>query len=128
MVHWGSVCCEPPVPKNNEDGLWRRTLVEASLVVCLSRVKEDNIDEWMFRLRLAQELLDPQLFKLLLPSRSKKSKWREKDINPSVLRRWVGLWTNASNMTRHEWLNAVIHKMVERVERRVKTEVADAVA
>jgi hypothetical protein len=125
MVHWGSVCCDPPVPKSNEDGLWRQCLVEASLVVCLSKVTEANIEEWLFRLRLAQKLLDPEMFKLLLPSRSKKSKWREKDIDAGVLRRWVGLWTNAKSMERMEWINAVAHKVVERVERQVRDELKE---
>ena len=121
MIHWGSVCCDPPVPTSKRDGLWRQCLIEASMVVCISRLRKDNLDEWLFRLRFAQRVLDSDLFKLAVPTkRNGKTTLKEHDISAKILRRWVGLWTNASNLTREEWVNAVIHKVVQRVEGGVK--------
>lgn len=128
MVHWGSVLCQPPVPKSDMDGLWRQCLIEGSLVVCLSRLTDDNLREWLFRIRLAQRLLDQELFKIGIPRKRKgKATLVEKDITVKILRRWSGLWTNASNMTREEWVNAVIHKVVQRVEGGVDSEMKSVV-
>lgn len=129
MVHWGSVCCDPPVPKSSRDELWRRTLIEGSLVVCMSRLTQDNMGEWLFRIRFAQRLLDANLFKIGVTRKrgGRRPKLEEIDIDAKILRRWVGLWTNASNMTREEWVNAVIHRVVQRVEGGVDSEMKSVV-
>jgi hypothetical protein len=124
MVKWCSVVCSPPVPTSHRDGLWRRTLIEGSLVVCMSRLTDDNMAEWLFRIRFAQRLLDPGLFKLTTSTKRNGTQMpKEHDVTVKILRRWSGLWTDANNMTRHEWLNAVIHKVVQQVDGGVRSEV-----
>ena len=123
MVHWGSVCCDPPVPKGHQDELWRRCLIEGSLVVGLSKLTDDNIEEWLFRIRLVQRLLHPGLFKLPVSTkRNSKQMLKEHDITFQILRRWSGLWTDTRNMTREEWVNAVIHKVVQQLDGGVRSE------
>lgn len=129
MVHWGSVCCDPPVPKGHQDELWRRCLIEGSMVVGLSKVTKDNVKEWMFRIRFVQRMLHQDLFRIATFRKHKgRPKLVEKDITVAIVKRWAGLWTNASNATREEFVNSVIHRVVQRIEAGVASEIKEGKA
>ena len=56
MVHWGSEDCVPPLPQDDTDAAWRGHLIDWAGVVGLSSVKEDNVEEWMWRLEFSSNV------------------------------------------------------------------------
>jgi hypothetical protein len=101
-VHWGSETCVPPLPKDDTDRAWRAHLIEWAGVVGLSSIREDNVTEWLWRLRFLSKTLGWEAAALCYSE--VKGKHRKEWITLEILQRWVGLWTNWSNVTRKEWV------------------------
>ena len=124
MVHWGSKDCNPPLPTDDTDGCWRAHLVEHAGVVGLSSIKEDNVEEWMWRLTFLQNTLSHEVGCLMWTNQDGK---RRKDfITVTILRRWVGLWTNWSNVKRAEWVKRRMQRLTEVCDATVRSEVREA--
>ena len=119
MVHWGTESCDPPTPVNDEDGYWRRMLVESAGMVGLARVTEANIEEWLWRFAYLRKMLGRDVGCLVF---TKKGKHIYHNVTPQILRRWVGLWTNWSDISRH----AFVRMRQERVENECDAEVRAA--
>jgi hypothetical protein len=119
MVHWGTESCDPPTPTNDMDGYWRRLLIESAGIVGLSRVTEDNIEEWLWRFAYLRTVIGRDIGCVIMGGKAER-KWHK--VTPQVLRRWVGLWTNWSDISRH----AFVRMRQERVEQECDREVRDA--
>jgi hypothetical protein len=102
MVHWGSEDCKPPLPKDDTDADWRSHLVDWSGVVGLSSIQEDNVTEWLWRLTFLSKTLGWEPAALCYSDG--KGGHRKEWITLEILHRWVGLWTNWSNVNRKEWV------------------------
>lgn len=104
-LHWGTEKCKPSLPKDDIDGEWRTGLLWASLGVGLSRIEESNVDEWIFRLRFLERI----------GYSNATEKYPE-----AVVRRWIGLWTNATNEKRSDWLRRYANNLAEDVQRDIE--------
>lgn len=120
MVHWGTESCDPPTPTGETDGYWRRLLIESAGMVGLARVTEDNAAEWLWRFEFLRRMGDKEAGCLVIPKGKGALEYRP--ATPLVLHRWVGLWTNWSDITRHAFVK---HKY-EDLERRCTASVRDA--
>jgi hypothetical protein len=110
MVHWGTESCNPPTPVDDTDGYWRGMLIEAPAIVGLARVTEANIEEWLWRFEYLRTMLGRDIGCLIFTRNGKRV---YDNVTPQILRRWVGLWTNWSDITRH----AFVRQWQERLER-----------
>jgi hypothetical protein len=121
MVHWGTESCDPPTPVDDTDGYWRRLLVESAGMVGLARVTEANIEEWLWRFAYLRTVVGRDAGCLIF---TRKGERVFDKITPQILRRWVGLWTNWSDISRH----AFVKVRQERLEDECAREVHDAMA
>ena len=120
MVHWGSEDCVPPLPQDDTDAAWRGHLIDWAGVVGLSSVKEDNVEEWMWRLAFLQETLGWEPGCLCYGD--EKGGHRREYITFPILRRWVGLWTNWSNVKRAEWVKLRVQRITQDADSAVRRE------
>jgi hypothetical protein len=97
-VVWNTASCDPPTPKDDADAAWRNHLIEHSGVIGLSRITEDNVEDWLWRFTFLQRTLSRDCGCLIWGDGP--GKHRREYITLPILRRWVGLWTNWSNQTR----------------------------
>lgn len=108
-LDWDCEDCANPLPADKEESGIRHALIWASLGLNLGSIKEDNVDEWVFRL-FHQKRLGLDLIYL------------DKDVTPQEVegwvRRWVGMFTNATTKTRKKWLS----EMSEILEKRTVEE------
>lgn len=121
MVHWGTESCDPPTPVDDTDGYWRRLLVESAGMVGLARVTEANIEEWLWRFAYLRTVVGRDVGCLIFTRKGERVFDR---ITPQILRRWVGLWTNWSDISRH----AFVRLRQERLEEECTAAVRDAMA
>lgn len=117
MVHWGSVNCDPPTPMTEEDGYFRAMLIDLSGMVGLSKVNEDNIEEWLWRVEFLRYILgDQNIGQLVFGGKER----RRIPLDPSVLRRWVGLWTNWSHIKRPAFVRQYTENLEQKITRRAR--------
>lgn len=122
MVHWGSVACDPPTPMTEEDGYFRSMLIDLSGMVGLSKVTEGNIEEWLWRVAFLRRVLgDKNIGQLVYGGKE----LRRIPLDPSVLRRWVGLWTNWSSTTRPAFVRQYMDDMANRITRQVRADMEE---
>jgi hypothetical protein len=106
-LHWGSERCDPPLPDGEEEGAWRQTLIFGSCAISLPRLTSETLPEWLWRIRYFQQVCDGTAFQLHYGV-TEPGKKRDEDISVPILKRWVGLWTNASECKkRKEWMAAM---------------------
>lgn len=118
MVHWGSEDCKPPLPKDDHDAAWRAHLIEWAGVVGLSSVTKENAEEWLWRLTFLQKTLGWEPGCLCWSEG--KGKHRKEYITLPILRRWVGLWTNWSNLRRDEWIKLRLSRLTQECDATVR--------
>ena len=101
-------CIAPAVDRFS---IWRDSMIWATMFVGLGSVSEKNIDEWLWRLAFRAQL-----------GRFVSTSCMGEEINPDreVLERFIGLSTNASNMTRNQF----VKKQLEILQREVKQAVS----
>lgn len=117
MVHWGSESSNPPTPMTEEDGYFRSMLIDLSGLVGLSKVTEENIEEWLWRVEfLRHALADRNIGQLKFGGKD----LRRIPLDPSVLRRWVGLWTNWSSITRPAFVRQHMESLEQKITRRAR--------
>lgn len=118
MVHWGTEKCVPPTPTDDTDAAWREHLIGWAGVVGLSSVTEGNVTEWLWRLTFLQRTLgwEPGCLRYA----EGNGKYRDEYITIDILRRWVGLWTNWSNVTRKEFVKLRLQRISDECDRTVR--------
>lgn len=116
-VVWNVASCDPVEAKDHVDLAWRNHLIEHSGVIGLSRITEDNVEEWLWRFTFLQSTLSKDCGCLIWGDGP--GKHRREYITLPVLRRWVGMWTNWSDMTRP----AFVRQRVARLEQACDGEV-----
>jgi hypothetical protein len=100
-LHWSSEECDSPRPIGKREGLERDRIIFATQAVGLSTVTAENLLEWVWRLWVWNELGRGQL----LGNRP-----------ATVLRRWIGLWTNVEDETRDKWKSRLLTAAFERAD------------
>lgn len=117
-LNWNAERCKPVAPIDDRDGDWREFLIWATMSVGLCSVTAKNIEEWLFRLKFLNHvgLGEDSLTYYVEGNREKVP------LTAAVLRRWIGLGTNASEMTRSQF----VKNTVAQVERRVSSQVRSA--
>lgn len=121
MVHWGTASCDPPTPTDEIDTYWRSTLVESAGWIGLARISEANVEEWLWRFEFLRRMGSKEAGCLVFNQRGKVT---YEPIPLVALRRWIGLWTNWSDISRH----AFVKRQYEELERACDRSVRDAVA
>ena len=101
-LNWGSEKCKTPLPKDETEAAWRNIIVWGSLPLCLSRITEDNIEEWLWRAHFMYRISD--LHEAPMCIRTGPSISEEHLVTKEILERWVGLWTNAPYLPRKTWV------------------------
>lgn len=126
-VVWNTASCEQPTPTNEKDGYFRDLIIDLSGPVGLSRVTDVNVEEWLWRVEFLRHIYGDKSIGCLTylnpPGSRSKGERRLEPLTPQILRRWVGLWTNWSNISRH----AFVKRQYEDLERACDREVRDAV-
>jgi hypothetical protein len=118
MVHWGTEKCVPPLPTDDTDGAWRGHLIDWAGVVGLSSITEKNVEEWLWRLEFLSETIGWEAAALCYGDG--KGGHRKEYITLPILRRWVGLWTNWSNVNRKAWVKQRVERLTEGCDRHVR--------
>ena len=78
-------------------------LVYETMVVGLGEITENNIDEWLIRMRLAEKLYGTSLM-----IRDDKGVVKPYHITIEDLEKHIGLWTNAEHIKRKEFVNRCV--------------------
>jgi hypothetical protein len=100
-LHWSTEDCDTPIPRGSREALERDRVIFASQSVGLSTVTAENLTEWVWRLWVWHELGRGQL----LGNRP-----------ATVLRRWIGLWTNVDDEARDKWKSRLLTAAFGRAE------------
>lgn len=116
-LNWDAKACAP-VGENEIDR--RDNLVWATMSLGLSSITAKNVEEWLWRAKFAARLG----FDCTTLTYSD----REEPLTAAILRRWVGLYTNASNETRPAFVKKCIGEVTRRVDRQVKDELKETEA
>jgi hypothetical protein len=113
-LNWSTKKCNPPLPVDDRDGHWSVKLIEATMGLGIHSITEKNIEEWLWRAAFVKRLglgnLDTQYADEVVP------------LTAAILRRWIGLSTNASDFTRAKFKK----ECMEQVERNVAAQVRRA--
>lgn len=123
MVHWGSEDCVPPLPQDDTDAAWRDHFIAWAGVVGLSSIKTDNVEEWLWRLTFLEETLGWEPAALCFAA---KKGHRKEWVTMPIIRRWVGLWANWSNIKRKEWVKLRMDQLTKACDLKVKLELRNA--
>lgn len=92
-----SKCKRPHSCTPEEDQVLRLIIESLIWIVRLPDLNDDNLDEWLFRIRFSDEIHG--------------TSWRVRESRKGLrrkLKRWVGLWTNFYDDTREEWMKSQI--------------------
>lgn len=104
-LDWDCEACANPLPADKEEAGIRTALIWATMGLSLGSIKEDNVDEWVFRIFHQQRLGLDFLY-------------LDKEVTPQEVegwvRRWIGMFTNVSTKPRKKWLK----EMCEILEKR----------
>jgi hypothetical protein len=111
MVHWGTDKCVPPLPQDDRDGDWRTHFIGWASVVGLSSITEANVEEWLWRLTFLSDTVGWEAAALAYGR--KEGGHKKVFVTLPILRRWVGLWTNWSNVKRKEWVKLRVERLEE---------------
>jgi len=108
-LDWDCKKCANPNPVDKEEAGIRTALIWATMGLNLSRISDDNVDEWVFRIFHAKRMglgflhLDDEV--------------TPQDVEGWV-RRWIGMYTNVITKPRKKWLK----EMSEILEKRTVEE------
>lgn len=118
-LNWDATRCKPVAPLDGRDGVWRDILVFGTMTVGLHNITADNIDEWLWRARFLKRIgfSDLELHYAKKEEAPLNKRGRRPKVKPTakttidtiplsaaVLRRWIGLSTNASDYTRKKFV------------------------
>lgn len=120
-LNWSTKECNPPCEPNGRDVHWRDKLIEATMGMGLHTINEKNIEEWLWRAAFAKRLGMGDL-DLRYSNKESHNGLELVPLTAAVLRRWIGLSTNASDYTRAKFKKLVI----DQVERNVTAQVRRA--
>ena len=84
-------------------------LIWGTMTVCLHRVTEDNLFEWMLRMRM-ERAHHSDAFQM------KYQNEKGYYIRLEHLRKFIGLRTNATELTRSKWLKELMERIVRSEE------------
>jgi hypothetical protein len=116
-LDWTTSKCNPPTPQTDQEKDDRTALIWGSRGVGLSRIKESNVEEWVWRMWHQKKTLDHI--------------YLGEGTTPDDLRkwvtRWIGLGTNAPNQTRTQWLKRVSEALARETDRDVRKQEPQAV-
>lgn len=125
-VVWNTASCNPPTPKDDTDGHWRSAIIDISGPIGLSKVTEDNVEEWLWRVEFLRYINgDRKIGCLIYADKRADGGYRLEPLTPAVLRRWVGLWTNWSNYTRASFVKNYVADLEARVTGDVQSELKE---
>jgi hypothetical protein len=94
-LNWDCKNCAEPVPANETESTEREYLILSSLTLDLGEITEANVDEWYFRLKFRE------MIGRAIPTTSQS-------MRMNVIKRWIGLRTNVTTISRKKWINKVI--------------------
>jgi hypothetical protein len=92
-------------------------LIWGTMVVDMGEITDANIGEWLFRMRLGDRMMGGDGYFTMKYERKKRFA-----ITAAHLRKFVGLKTNVSTITRAQWLKKALAQASERVESLVSSE------
>jgi hypothetical protein len=85
-----------------DEGQWQlcNSLIWLTMTVDLHEISEENLEEWRFRLAVVDILIQDGRSRLEI-------------FNPDVLRSFIGLKTNANNVTRTKWMTRMKKALID---------------
>jgi hypothetical protein len=95
-LNYGSSTCTPPA--NEQEAIFHRTLCELTVIIGMPELTEQTAPEFYARIHM-MELTGGTFFK-----RVEEDGLKDLPVTPAMLQRWIGLKTNASKVTRAQFL------------------------
>ncbi len=85
-----------------DEGQWQlcNSLIWLTMTVDLNEITEENLEEWRFRLAIVDILINDGRSRLEI-------------FTPAVLRSFIGLNTNANNVTRNKWMTRMKRALIQ---------------
>lgn len=85
-----------------DEGQWQlcNSLIWLTMTVDLNEITEENLEEWRFRLAVVDILIQDGRSRLEI-------------FTPDVLRSFIGLSTNANNVTRNKWMTRMKKALID---------------
>lgn len=111
--------CNPPLPKDANDNSLREVLIFGSITTGIPDITEKNYKEVFARLHLAEKVYGAYRV------RSAKKGPQPVYLKLSEVKRWIGLHTNVSTMTRAQFLKC-FDRHLDYIIRQAEREEAEA--
>lgn len=114
-LHWDTTNC-PAGPWPGESGSdeeWNilQTLIWASIGIDLGVIHESNVEEWLYRLRFCDRILNEKMYA---------------HIKPEHLRRWIGLSMNVADVSRAKFQTRWVKYIAQNVQANVVAELKES--
>jgi hypothetical protein len=119
--------------KDNDDAIWiksidgegydcepvLKTFIFAGGMVGLSSIKHSNVAEWYARFKVCEEMYDMHFM-----GKIENGEIIDVDLEPEVIREYIGLRTNHSTYSTSEWVKRVVeNQRVELTENQIKARI-----
>lgn len=116
-------CAGPSTCPDNPDQYHpvMNALIWTAMSIGLGAITEKNWEEWVFRIRFSDWVAGETYLRTHTDDGPVKYV-----ITVEEIKSYIGLTTNVSTVTRTKFLNEERRKMVDRINREIKKEVADA--
>jgi hypothetical protein len=95
-LNYGSSTCTPPA--NEQEAVIHRTLCELTVIIGMPELTEKTAPEFYARIHMLEQTGGSFLKK------TEQDGLKDYPITPAFLQRWIGLKTNASKVTRAQFL------------------------
>ena len=117
-LHFDYTACDGRESWTQRDMEILDRLIWGTIVVDIGTITHANIAEWQFRMRMVDRLLGDYFV-------MKYEGGERFFIGPEILRRFVGLRCNVSELSRTKWLKKVVSQASQKVESLVMHEMHD---
>jgi len=116
-LNWNiSKCKDVEEIKSGQEWGTTHALIWATMTVGLGEISENNLNEFLFRLKVIEKTFGPLLI---------KGPGETLCFTPEMVRKRIGLSTNVSNETRSAWLKRQMKYFYETVEKEVREEIKE---
>ena len=113
-LDWNTKASKPSKPKDENESVVQYTLNHLTMIVGMNKITEQNWEEFYARCVVLEKLNGAYM------RRSMKSGLKDRPITVEDVKRWIGMQTNASTMTRAQFLKAHVGGFMMRTIREAK--------
>ena len=113
-LDWNTQASNPPLPQDENEEIVQNTLLHLTMIVGINNITEATWQEFYARCVVLEKLNGSYM------RRKKKSGLEDRPITPEDVKRWIGMRTNASTMTRAQFMKAHVGGFMMRTIREAK--------